>query len=140
MDERMEQAIKEGERARFERFAAYDWAGDEAFQEGVEAIQAECGEDDGEQMVAQAQAFYYSQTVEPISLDEYLRWRRRRKEEEEGKEAYPASFSHIVGLISNGQPIPGIRQIPPTLLDTASQSQQAPRTKPWHSPTPPVHR
>ncbi|KAJ6107917.1 hypothetical protein N7523_009240 [Penicillium sp. IBT 18751x] len=46
--------------------------------------------------------------------------------------AYPSSFAHIVELITTGQPIPGIEQIPDTVLsghDTASEKPQ--RRKPW---------
>ncbi|OQD73431.1 hypothetical protein PENDEC_c015G02314 [Penicillium decumbens] len=46
--------------------------------------------------------------------------------------AYPSSFAHIVELITTGQPIPGIEQIPDTVLtghDTASEKPR--RRKPW---------
>jgi hypothetical protein len=46
--------------------------------------------------------------------------------------AYPSSFAHIVELITTGQPIPGIAQIPDTVLtghDTASEKPR--RRKPW---------
>ncbi|KAJ5134095.1 hypothetical protein N7448_000884 [Penicillium atrosanguineum] len=46
--------------------------------------------------------------------------------------AYPSSFAHIVELITTGQPIPGIEQIPDTVLtghDTASEKPR--RLKPW---------
>lgn len=46
--------------------------------------------------------------------------------------AYPSSFAHIVELITTGQPIPGIQQIPDTVLtghDIASEKPR--RRKPW---------
>ncbi|PYI12130.1 hypothetical protein BO78DRAFT_392806 [Aspergillus sclerotiicarbonarius CBS 121057] len=46
--------------------------------------------------------------------------------------AYPSSFAHIVELITTGQPIPGIQQIPDTVLtgyDTPSEKPK--RRKPW---------
>ncbi|KAF7593154.1 hypothetical protein BBP40_011867 [Aspergillus hancockii] len=46
--------------------------------------------------------------------------------------AYPSSFAHIVELITTGQPIPGIQQIPDTVLighDTPSTKPE--RRKPW---------
>ncbi|EEP79228.1 predicted protein [Uncinocarpus reesii 1704] len=46
--------------------------------------------------------------------------------------AYPASFAHIVELITTGQPIPGIQQIPDTILtgqDAPSTAER--RRKPW---------
>jgi len=44
----------------------------------------------------------------------------------------PASFADIVALIQSGQPIPGIRDIPDTVLTgQGSESTQPPRRKPW---------
>ncbi|RAL02032.1 DUF5572 domain-containing protein [Aspergillus ibericus CBS 121593] len=50
--------------------------------------------------------------------------------------AYPSSFAHIVELITTGQPIPGIQQIPDTVLtghDTPSERPK--RRKPWENGT-----
>lgn len=50
-----------------------------------------------------------------------------------GAEArYPTTFSHIVELITSGQPVPGIKDVPDTLLS----GQESPavivkRKKPW---------
>lgn len=45
---------------------------------------------------------------------------------------YPTSFAHIVELITTGQPIPGIKEIP-DVLNTAppSESTKPRRLKPW---------
>ncbi|KAE8147947.1 hypothetical protein BDV25DRAFT_25294 [Aspergillus avenaceus] len=46
--------------------------------------------------------------------------------------AYPSSFTHIVELITTGQPIPGIQQIPDTVLTGHDTSSTKPkRRKPW---------
>lgn len=48
--------------------------------------------------------------------------------------AYPSSFAHIVELITTGQPVPGIQQIPDTVLtghDIASEKPR--RRKPWEN-------
>ncbi|PGH23119.1 hypothetical protein AJ80_02747 [Polytolypa hystricis UAMH7299] len=46
--------------------------------------------------------------------------------------AYPSSFAHIVSLITSGQPIPGIQEIPDTLLTGKDQPSAASRRKkPW---------
>ncbi|KAL2013422.1 hypothetical protein VTN00DRAFT_947 [Thermoascus crustaceus] len=46
--------------------------------------------------------------------------------------AYPSSFAHIVELITTGQPIPGIQEIPDTVLTgQATPSTAARRRKPW---------
>ena len=45
---------------------------------------------------------------------------------------YPTSFSQIVELITTGQPIPGIREIPDTVLEGRdSQATSVKRKKPW---------
>ncbi|KAJ5176461.1 uncharacterized protein N7482_002338 [Penicillium canariense] len=46
--------------------------------------------------------------------------------------AYPSSFAHIVELITTGQPIPGIQEIPDTVLEGHDMSSEKPRRrKPW---------
>ncbi|KAK2871609.1 hypothetical protein FQN49_003012 [Arthroderma sp. PD_2] len=52
----------------------------------------------------------------------------------EEQPAYPSSFARIVELITTGQPIPGIQQIPDTVLtgqETVSTAQR--RRKPWET-------
>jgi len=45
---------------------------------------------------------------------------------------YPTSFSEIVALITEGRPIPGIKEVPDTVLDgQASQQNTSKRKKPW---------
>lgn len=45
---------------------------------------------------------------------------------------YPNSFSQIVELITTGQPIPGIKEVPDTLLSgQETQTTTARRKKPW---------
>ncbi|OJJ53995.1 hypothetical protein ASPSYDRAFT_162000 [Aspergillus sydowii CBS 593.65] len=47
---------------------------------------------------------------------------------------YPTSFAHIVELITTGQPIPGIQEIPDTLLTGQGAPSAKPRRlKPWES-------
>jgi hypothetical protein len=44
----------------------------------------------------------------------------------------PTRFDEIVALITSGKPIPGIREIPPTVLsDQATKSTASKRRKPW---------
>ncbi|KAL4959892.1 DUF5572 domain-containing protein [Aspergillus stella-maris] len=46
--------------------------------------------------------------------------------------AYPTSFAHIVELITTGQPVPGIQEIPDTLLMGQGAASAKPRRlKPW---------
>lgn len=45
---------------------------------------------------------------------------------------YPPTFAEIVSLITTGAPIPGIKDIPPTLLtDQATKPSASRRRKPW---------
>jgi hypothetical protein len=45
---------------------------------------------------------------------------------------YPTSFAHIVELITSGQPVPGIKEIPNTVLEgQGTESVKARRKKPW---------
>ncbi|MCJ1391468.1 hypothetical protein MMC18_004332 [Xylographa bjoerkii] len=47
---------------------------------------------------------------------------------------YPLSFNHIVDLITSGQPVPGVKEIPDTVLDgQASQGVRPKRRKPWET-------
>lgn len=45
---------------------------------------------------------------------------------------YPTLFAHIVELITNGQPVPGIKDIPNTILEGQGTEPSKPRRKkPW---------
>lgn len=45
---------------------------------------------------------------------------------------YPTSFAHIVELITTGKPVPGIQEIPDTVLEGHDISSERPRRrKPW---------
>ena len=51
---------------------------------------------------------------------------------DEAAAPYPSSFSQIVDLITKGEPIPGIREIPGTILvGQESSPTTAKRKKPW---------
>lgn len=48
---------------------------------------------------------------------------------------YPQSFSHLVELITTGQTIPGIKEVPNTLLTgQGSKAVESKRRKPWEVP------
>ena len=45
---------------------------------------------------------------------------------------YPLSFNHVVDLITSGEPIPGIKEVPDTVLEgQASNTTKLARKKPW---------
>ena len=47
---------------------------------------------------------------------------------------FPTSFAHIVELITTGQPIPGIRDVPDKVSEEeASESAKENKVKPWES-------
>ena len=51
-----------------------------------------------------------------------------------GAAPYPTSFAHIVELITSGKPIPGIKDIPGTILSgQGTESKRERRKKPWES-------
>ncbi|GAM40618.1 hypothetical protein TCE0_039f13100 [Talaromyces pinophilus] len=55
-----------------------------------------------------------------------------KKESKNAEPAYPSSFAHIVELITNNQPIPGIEEIPDTVLAGHDEPSKATkRRKPW---------
>ena len=50
---------------------------------------------------------------------------------------YPPTFAEIVELITSGKPIPGIKDIPPTLLTSqATKPTASKRRKPWEKELP----
>lgn len=52
---------------------------------------------------------------------------------------YPTSFAHIVELITTGQPVPGIKEIPNTILEgQGTQAEKPKRRKPWEKDEPAV--
>lgn len=55
-----------------------------------------------------------------------------KKDNKNAEPAYPSSFAHIVELITNNQPIPGIEEIPDTVLAGHDEPSKATkRRKPW---------
>ncbi|KAI9889109.1 MAG: hypothetical protein M1814_005833, partial [Vezdaea aestivalis] len=47
---------------------------------------------------------------------------------------YPASFTHIVELIMSGKPVPGVKDIPVTVLEGERSANVIPkRRKPWET-------
>lgn len=53
-------------------------------------------------------------------------------QEQQPQAPYPSSFAQIVDLITKGEPIPGIKVVPDTLLTgQGSATTTAKRKKPW---------
>lgn len=61
-----------------------------------------------------------------------LQENKMKEESKDAEPAYPSSFAHIVELITNNQPIPGIEDIPDTILTGHDEPSKATRRrKPW---------
>ncbi|KAL1613481.1 hypothetical protein SLS54_010578 [Diplodia seriata] len=55
-----------------------------------------------------------------------------QQQQQQQEAPYPTSFAHIVELITTGQPIPGIKEIPDTVLEGQGTAPVASkRKKPW---------
>ncbi|RAL07320.1 DUF5572 domain-containing protein [Aspergillus homomorphus CBS 101889] len=123
---------------------------------GTPASKAEIDRDDD--ITLQAKCFYFSRKEKlefPVNVAGYQAWLQARptavqastvnqqqssvasaghanSRSGQAEPAYPSSFAHIVELITTGQPIPGIQQVPDTVLsgqDTPSTKSK--RRKPW---------
>lgn len=101
-----------------------------------------------QQLVDQAKSFFYcSHTGNILNLDDYYAWKRNsggkitsieesQQEppvgEEKEQAPYSNNYQHVVDLIVSGKPVPGIMQIPDTVLTEQSSTPEAPvRAKPW---------
>ncbi|KAJ1965206.1 hypothetical protein GGI12_000940 [Dipsacomyces acuminosporus] len=132
----------------FDAFEAYDFDHDEAFQVGLKTIP---GSDD-KQKLEQIKWFYYTKTIQPLDHEAYLQWRESQRtsstetggkgQAEEAEEdsdgatlpgaPYSASFAEVVGMIMRGEEIPGIREIPDGLNESAPSASVAKAPpKPW---------
>ncbi|KAJ5263705.1 hypothetical protein N7478_011310 [Penicillium angulare] len=146
----------------FERLRDYPFNTDQEFANGLAIIlghpatpatEEEINRDDD--LVLQAKCFFFSRNenlTSPIEFAAYKSWlasstpsesqqptQATDESDTSGNEkaattepAYPSSFAHIVDLITTGQPIPGIEQIPDTVLTGHEISSEKPRRrKPW---------
>ncbi|MCJ1377198.1 hypothetical protein MMC17_000290 [Xylographa soralifera] len=159
----MEASVNSTNAELFHQLDIYPWASDEEFQSGLRAILGPHPKpEQAEQLTLRARCFYYSRKHNvAIDFDAYREWHTQQgsstqmklndavtqstasKEESsekfENKSAeppapYPLSFSHIVDLITSGQPVPGVKDIPNTVLDgQASRAIRSQRRKPWET-------
>ena len=136
----------------YHQLDSYDWAGDQEFQGGLAAI---LGSVQDPQQVAhltlRAKCYYYARKAgTPVDFDGYKHWVEARgnngvvngsaaqappppaNDGGMGDAPKPASFAEICDLIAEGKPIPGIKDIPDTILEgQASETQAERRKKPW---------
>lgn len=140
----------------------YAWDDDQEFQGGLRAILASTQDQAQlEHLTLRAKCYYYARkSGTKVDFDAYKRWveggrengqSSRLAEAEQqptvaqpvqppqqadsgamGNAPRPATFAEICELIAEGKPIPGIKDIPDTILEgQASESQATKRTKPW---------
>lgn len=111
-----------------------------------------------QQLVDQAKSFFYcSKTGNILNLDEYYAWRRvndskiqelpnevqikqidnaNAPESSLENAPYSSNYQQLVELIVSGQPVPGIKEIPDTVLaDQKSKATAQSRPKPWAKQT-----
>ncbi|MCJ1285381.1 hypothetical protein MMC26_004721 [Xylographa opegraphella] len=152
----IEASISSVDTELFHQLDTYQWASDEEFQSGLRAILGpDPKPEQAEQLTLRARCFYYSRKHNlAVDFDAYREWHARlgsstqmkledavnqssEKFEDRAAEPpapYPLSFSHIVDLITSGQPVPGVKDIPNTVLDgQASQATRPQRRKPWET-------
>ncbi|POS83614.1 hypothetical protein EPUL_003306, partial [Erysiphe pulchra] len=133
----------------YQQLDNYPWDRDREFQGGLSAIlgphplPSQINE-----LTLRARCFYFSRkTSVPVSFDGYKAYllaleshQTSLKPQAESSHAsipiqtapYPPSFAEIIRLISNNAPIPGIRDIPPTIIPEQASVATAPkRKKPW---------
>ncbi|RWQ91787.1 hypothetical protein C8Q69DRAFT_393996, partial [Paecilomyces variotii] len=143
----------------FNELKAYPFSTDLEFRKGLAVIlgHPETSATDEEinredDLVLQAKCFYFSRKenlTPPLDFSVYRNWLRStsasasasaqspNEAQEQGSKsqdepAYPSSFAHIVELITTGQPVPGIQEIPDTVLTgQEAPSTREKRRKPW---------
>ncbi|KAG9684017.1 hypothetical protein KCU95_g10908, partial [Aureobasidium melanogenum] len=144
----------------FQQLDNYDWDHDRDFQTALASIlrSAETPEQTAH-LTTRARCYYYTRKFKvPVNFEAYQNWLESQYQvaaepqsalstepahpPSMGDAPPPASFAEICALIAEGKPIPGIKDIPDTILEGQGTQAQAPRRKkPWEkdataAPTP----
>jgi hypothetical protein len=142
----------------FHQLDSYPWAEDQEFQGGLRAILGSVQDPQQvEHLTLRAKCYYYARKAgAAVDFDGYKDWVESRSQRgvvdnnsygtseetttSQGEQAAggmgdapkPASFADICDMIAEGKPIPGIKDIPDTILEGQASHQQAEgRKKPW---------
>ncbi|CAK4034029.1 Hypothetical predicted protein [Lecanosticta acicola] len=145
----------------YHQLDTYRWDQDEEFQGGLRAILGSVQDPQQvDHLTLRAKCYYYARKAgTPVDFDGYKNWveaRRGGGGSTNGVESAghawsseaatpntessggmgdapkPASFAEICDMIAEGKSIPGIKDIPDTILEGhASESQAERRKKPW---------
>lgn len=143
----------------YRQLDAYPWSEDNEFQGGLSAILGSVqNPEQVEHLTLRAKCYYFARKAgTTVDFEGYKQWVQSRgtstqivngttslgsvtavpTEGDAGaggmaQAPKPASFAEICDLIAEGKPIPGIKDIPDTILEgQASESQAETRRKPW---------
>lgn len=131
----------------FHQLDSYPWDEDQEFQGGLQAILGSVQDPQQvEHLTLRAKCYYYARKAgATVDFDGYKNWVESRRaggatgtsQSEQaaggmGGAPKPASFAEICDMIAEGKPIPGIKDIPDTILEGQASEQQAQgRKKPW---------
>ncbi|CDK27792.1 unnamed protein product [Kuraishia capsulata CBS 1993] len=147
----------------YEAFYHYDFNSDEGYKQGLQQVYEQYIDMHNQQnpteqitvdgidksaksiLSLQAKVFFFCQkTGDILSLDDYEVWKSKYESHsrpvtdtvtETAAEAppYSSNYEHLVNLIMNNQPVPGIKQIPNVVLDPSTGSKHVlkERKKPW---------
>lgn len=146
----------------YNQLDAYPWSTDEEFQGGLRAILGSVQDRAQiEHLTLRAKCYYFARkSGTPVDFDGYKQWTENQPQANGGHIPYdpliegqalqqtegsaeggmggmatapkPASFAEICALIQEGKPIPGIKDIPDTILEgQASDASVQKRRKPW---------
>ena len=141
----------------YQQLDAYPWAADEEFQGGLRAILGSVQDPQQvDHLTLRAKCYYYARKAgTPVDFDGYKSWVEGGRPEswtrgtENGGDAVnaeagaqndqsaggmgdapkPASFAEICEMIAEGKPIPGIKEIPDTILEGQASETQAEKRK-----------
>ncbi|KAK5163590.1 uncharacterized protein LTR77_010539 [Saxophila tyrrhenica] len=162
----MDSEIDLGNTYLYHQLDEYPWDTDEEFQGGLSAILGSVQDPaQVEHLTLRAKCYYFARkSGTPVDFDGYKAWIETQRGVASANGTYdtlfeaqpqaagesaggdasggmsdapkPASFAEICALIQEGKPIPGIKEIPDTVLEgQASESQTEKRRKPWEKAT-----
>ncbi|KAF2857953.1 hypothetical protein K470DRAFT_283548 [Piedraia hortae CBS 480.64] len=124
----------------FVQLDEYPWQDDAEFQSGLRSILGSANNHDAaqiEKLTLRAKCFYHARkNGVPVDHEAYKQWvedgRPNTTEKDDRR-----SFAEICDMVVCGRPVPGIKEIPDTVLvGKASESRAEKRRKPWEKTQP----
>lgn len=96
----------------------------------INEIVTEIKPEEKQRLEIQAKTFYFcQQTGNILNIEDYEEWKKTR---ETAEPEYSSNYQELVELILAGKEIPGIKQIPDTVLEGETTEHKAEvRKKPW---------